>query len=43
MRSTEDALTGIIWRDDSQVVEHRIRKVYVERDPGAEININQIF
>jgi Holliday junction resolvase RusA-like endonuclease len=42
-RSTEDAMKGIVWRDDSQVVEHCIRKVYVGRDPGAEITINQIF
>jgi Holliday junction resolvase RusA-like endonuclease len=41
-RSTEDAMKGIIWRDDSQVVMHAIRKVYVDRDPGAEILITQI-
>lgn len=41
-RSTEDAMKGIVWRDDSQVVEHCIRKVYVDRDPGAEITIKQI-
>lgn len=39
-RSTEDAMTGVIWRDDSQVVIHCIQKVYVERDPGAEIVIS---
>lgn len=28
LRSTEDALTGVVWRDDSQVVEVRLRKRY---------------
>lgn len=37
-RSTEDALTGIVWRDDSQVVEAHIYKRYGER-PGADIRI----
>jgi Holliday junction resolvase RusA-like endonuclease len=30
-RSVEDALTGIVWRDDSQVVEHRMRKIWGDR------------
>ena len=29
-RAVEDALTGVLWRDDSQVVEHLLRKVYGE-------------
>ena len=29
-RAVEDALTGIIWRDDAQIVEQHIRKVYGE-------------
>lgn len=28
LRSTEDALTGVVWRDDSQLVEIRLRKRY---------------
>lgn len=39
-RATEDALKGVIWRDDSQVVIQHTQKVYVERDPGAEIVIS---
>ena len=42
MRSTEDALKGICWRDDAQVVEQSASKMYVgPRDgiPGAEIKI----
>jgi len=28
LRAVEDALTGILWRDDAQVVDQRARKVY---------------
>lgn len=28
LRSTEDALAGIIWRDDAQVVTQHVEKVY---------------
>lgn len=28
LRAVEDALTGIVWRDDAQVVEQAARKVY---------------
>lgn len=46
-RSTEDALTGIIWRDDSRVVAYgRLAKVYAGSDdpdalevPGAVIRV----
>jgi Holliday junction resolvase RusA-like endonuclease len=37
-RSTEDALTGVIWKDDAQVVEQIITKRYSET-PGAHISI----
>lgn len=30
LRSLEDALTGILWRDDAQVVEQWVAKVYGE-------------
>jgi len=30
-RGTEDALTGVVWRDDSQVVLHGIEKIYGDR------------
>ena len=39
MRSTEDALTGILWKDDSQIVAGDITKIYVERDPGVVITV----
>ena len=41
MRSTEDALTGIIWRDDSANVDLRLRKIYGER-AGAQITVYRI-
>ena len=41
-RSTEDALTGIIFRDDSQVAKKVTEKRYVERDSGVMITVEQI-
>lgn len=29
-RAVEDALTGILWKDDSQIVDERLRKVWGE-------------
>lgn len=37
-RSTEDALTGVIWKDDAATVALTVRKVYGER-PGARIRV----
>lgn len=37
-RSTEDALKGIAWLDDSQVVKQYVEKVYGDR-PGADITV----
>ena len=39
-RSTEDALTGIAWLDDSQIVDECVRKRYSD-DPSAYIEIRQ--
>lgn len=30
LRPVEDALTGILWKDDAQVVEQHVRKLYGE-------------
>lgn len=38
-RAAEDALTGVLWLDDAQIVEERLSKVYgddVGLDPRAE-------
>jgi len=37
-RALEDALTGIVWRDDAQIVSESIAKVYGNR-PGAHVCI----
>lgn len=39
MRSTEDALTGIIWRDDKLIVDEQITKPYSDK-PGATIRVS---
>lgn len=38
-RSTEDALTGLVWRDDAQVATQRVFKKYANKAPGAIIRI----
>lgn len=37
VRAIEDALTGILWRDDSQVVEHRLHKVFGDQFDGRGV------
>jgi Holliday junction resolvase RusA-like endonuclease len=41
VRSTEDACTGIVWGDDSQVVIQNVSKVYCDpgQTPGAQIGV----
>lgn len=39
-RSLEDACTGILWADDSQIVVERLQKVY--GIPGAWLNVRQL-
>jgi Holliday junction resolvase RusA-like endonuclease len=39
-RGTEDALTGVLWVDDSQVVGLIVKKLYSER-PGALIKVER--
>jgi Holliday junction resolvase RusA-like endonuclease len=40
-RSTEDALTGVIWKDDAQIVVQIIKKVY-DGEPGAALVIESL-
>lgn len=42
VRATEDALTGILWIDDTQVVAGVYSKIYVERDPGVRIEVSEV-
>lgn len=36
-----DALNGIVWRDDSQIVDGRVIKTY-SSDPGLRIEVTQV-
>lgn len=40
-RAVEDALTGIAWRDDAQIVEERLVKIYGEQ-PGVLVVIREM-
>jgi Holliday junction resolvase RusA-like endonuclease len=40
LRAVLDALTGLVWRDDAQVVDILARKLYGER-PGADITVSE--
>lgn len=39
LRAIEDAMTGIVWRDDAQVIEQTARKVYDDADKGVRVVI----
>lgn len=41
LKSVKDALKGVIWRDDSQVVDAYVRKRYSNR-PRIEVKIRQL-
>lgn len=40
LRAVGDALSGIVWRDDSQVVQVRATKCYTVGHPQAELRIS---
>jgi Holliday junction resolvase RusA-like endonuclease len=43
-RGVEDALTGVIWADDAQIIVQHLRKLYeADRGPGVEIVIREVF
>jgi Holliday junction resolvase RusA-like endonuclease len=44
VRSTEDALTGILWDDDAKIVSQSNAKVYADcRGPGVEVVVQRAF
>jgi len=44
LRSTEDALTDVVWRDDSRIVAQTVHKAYGEptERPGAVITVETL-
>jgi len=43
IRSTEDAMTGVIWKDDAQVAWSDAYKLYADTQAGAEIRVSQLI
>jgi len=41
-RAVEDALTGLIWKDDSQVVAQQTVKCYTNHTVGVQIDVERI-
>jgi Holliday junction resolvase RusA-like endonuclease len=43
LRAVEDSLTGVVWRDDSQIVAHTTVKCWTDgHTPGTEIRIEAV-
>jgi Holliday junction resolvase RusA-like endonuclease len=42
VRALEDALTGIIWKDDAQIVRQRVEKRYDEL-AGADVSVTRLY
>ena len=42
IRSTEDALTKILWKDDTQVIMQVVIKKYTDDKPGADILVTEM-
>lgn len=40
-RGVEDALTNVLWRDDAQIVDEHLHKVY-SATPGVEIIVKEL-
>lgn len=40
-RAIFDALTGVVWKDDSQVVEFKVRKVYALMD-SVQVTVTEM-
>ncbi len=38
VKAVKDALNGVLWRDDSQVIELEAKKIY-GNPPGVEIEV----
>lgn len=42
LRCIEDALTGILWRDDAQIVMQSVSKIYADKQPGARVRVGRM-
>lgn len=42
LRCAEDAMTGIVWRDDAQVVSQEVTKRYADGSPRAVVRVWRI-
>jgi Holliday junction resolvase RusA-like endonuclease len=38
-RAVEDALTGVLWRDDAQIAIEQLSKHYAERDEPERVRV----
>lgn len=39
VRSTQDALSGVVWEDDRLIIDVNAKKFYAQKNPGAVINV----
>lgn len=37
--SVKEVVTGLLWRDDSQICDGRVRKWYAEKDGAPRVEI----
>jgi Holliday junction resolvase RusA-like endonuclease len=42
IKGTKDAMKGIVWRDDSQVVMIQAVKMYIDGQPRVEITVREV-
>jgi Holliday junction resolvase RusA-like endonuclease len=42
-RSTEDAMTQVVWKDDAQIAQSVTHKLYADNQSGAQIRVSQLI
>jgi crossover junction endodeoxyribonuclease RusA len=42
LRAIEDAMTGIVWVDDSQVVRQLVEKRYADTGPRVDVTVREV-